>query len=170
MAPTKKGKGKGGKVSASSSSSSMLSPSEIERLRLIEEEARNNPRTVTCVLGSHPLSRDVQLDNFSLQFYGHDLIVDSRVELNYGRRYGLIGPNGSGKSTLLAALGKREAPIPQHIDIFYLDSEIEATDKSALEAVIEDVEKERVRLEAEAEHIMNEDEAGAESTLLHDSK
>ena len=37
------------------------------------------------------------------------------------RRYGLVGPNGSGKSTLLKALGNREVPIPEHIDIYFLD-------------------------------------------------
>ena len=34
------------------------------------------------------------------------------------RRYALVGPNGSGKSTLLKALGNREVPIPEHIDIY----------------------------------------------------
>ena len=37
------------------------------------------------------------------------------------RRYGLVGPNGSGKSTLLKALGNREVPVPEHIDIYFLD-------------------------------------------------
>lgn len=50
-----------------------------------------------------------------------------------GRRYGLVGPNGSGKSTLLKALGNREVPIPEHIDIYFLDREIPASDMTALE-------------------------------------
>ena len=42
-----------------------------------------------------------------------------------------------GKSTMLAAIGQRELPIPDHIDIFHLTEEYPATDKNALEAVIE---------------------------------
>jgi len=59
------------------------------------------------------------------------------------RRYGLLGLNGCGKSTLLTAIGRRELPIPDHMDIFHLTREIEASDMSSLEAVIScDEEKE----------------------------
>ena len=70
-------------------------------------------------------------------------------------RYGLIGPNGCGKSTLLKVLGAREVPIPKHIDIYYLDREMEASDDTALEAVMA-VDDERERLEAEAEAILED--------------
>ena len=51
------------------------------------------------------MSKDIKLDNFSVTFHGAELIVDSKVELSCGRRYGLIGVNGSGKSSFLAVLG-----------------------------------------------------------------
>lgn len=35
----------------------------------------------------------------------------------------------------MKALGNRELGIPEHIDIYHLDREIDATDMSALEAV-----------------------------------
>lgn len=38
---------------------------------------------------------------------------------------------------MLTAIGQRELPIPDHIDIFHLTEEYPATDKSALEAVTE---------------------------------
>ena len=38
---------------------------------------------------------------------------------------------------MLSAVGQRELPIPDHIDIFHLTEEYPATDKTALEAVIE---------------------------------
>ena len=83
-------------------------------------------------------------------------------------RYGLIGPNGCGKSTLLKVLGAREVPIPKHIDIYYLDREMEASDDTALEAVMA-VDDERQRLEAEAEAIMEDtdraDDAEAQAIL-----
>lgn len=66
------------------------------------------------------------------------------------RRYGLLGLNGCGKSTLLAAIGCRELPIPAHMDIFHLTREIEASDMSSLEAVI-NCDEERLELEKEAE-------------------
>lgn len=70
------------------------------------------------------------------------------------RRYALIGPNGCGKSSLLKALGNRELPIPEHIDVYHLDREIDATNMSALEAVTS-VDEEKARLEREAEQLVN---------------
>ncbi|CAM8913405.1 unnamed protein product [Rhodiola kirilowii] len=98
------------------------------------------------------------------QFHGHDLIVDSELELNYGRRYGLLGLNGCGKSTLLTVIGLRELPIPDHMDIYHLTREIEACDMSALEAVNRcDEERERLKLEKEAEVLASQDDGGGEA-------
>ncbi|KAK7404779.1 hypothetical protein VNO78_05737 [Psophocarpus tetragonolobus] len=119
-------------------------------------------RTCTGVLCSHPLSRDVRIESLSVTFHGHDLIVDSELELNYGRRYGLLGLNGCGKSTLLTAIGCRELPIPDHMDIYHLSREIEASDMSALEAVIS-CDEERLKLEKEAEVLAAQDDGGGES-------
>lgn len=57
----------------------------------------------------------------------------ARVHCPARRRYGLIGPNGCGKSCLLKALGARDLPIPEHIDVYLLDREIPASDMTALE-------------------------------------
>eukprot|EP00252_Welwitschia_mirabilis_P018236 TRINITY_DN4052_c1_g1_i1.p1 TRINITY_DN4052_c1_g1~~TRINITY_DN4052_c1_g1_i1.p1 ORF type:complete len:597 (-),score=136.73 TRINITY_DN4052_c1_g1_i1:315-2105(-) len=118
-------------------------------------------RTCTGVLTSHPLSRDIHIESLSVTFHGHELIVDSELELNYGRRYGLLGLNGCGKSTLLTALGCRELPIPEHMDIFHLTREIGASDMSALEAVI-NCDEERLKLEKEAEALASQDDGGGE--------
>jgi ATP-binding cassette subfamily F protein 2 len=90
-------------------------------------------RSTTGVLASHPQSRDIQIDSFTLLYHGHDLLQDTRLELNYGRRYGLLGLNGCGKSTMLKALAAREVPIPEHIDMYLLDREMPASDKTALQ-------------------------------------
>lgn len=66
------------------------------------------------------------------------------------RRYGLLGLNGCGKSTLLASIGARELPIPEHMDIYHLSREIEASDMSSLQAVIS-CDEERLKLEKEVE-------------------
>ena len=67
----------------------------------------------------------------------------------------MVGLNGCGKSTLLTAIGCRELPIPEHMDIYHLTREIEASDMSALEAVIS-CDEERVRLEQEAEALASQ--------------
>ncbi|KAF7823351.1 ABC transporter F family member 1-like [Senna tora] len=119
-------------------------------------------RTCTGVLCLHPLSRDIRIKSLSVTFHGHDLIVDSELELNYGRSYGLLGLNGCGKSTLLTAIGCRELPIPGHMDIYHLTREIEASDMSALEAVIS-CDEERLRLEKEAEVLAAQEDGGGET-------
>jgi ATP-binding cassette subfamily F protein 2 len=71
-------------------------------------------RTCTGVLASLESSRDIRIDNFSLSSFGKVLISETTVELNFGRRYGLLGENGCGKSTFLKAIAAREVPIPEH--------------------------------------------------------
>jgi ATP-binding cassette subfamily F protein 2 len=56
-------------------------------------------RTCTGVLTSHPMSRDVHISSFSLSFHGLELLNDTKLELNWGRRYGLVGLNGCGEDT-----------------------------------------------------------------------
>jgi len=98
-------------------------------------------------------SRDINVQNFTLQHKGNVMLDATEIVLNHGNRYGLIGRNGCGKSTLMKALGARAAPIPEGIDIFHLKEEIEPSDTiTALEAVMS-VDEERNRLEKEAESL-----------------
>ncbi|XP_078234324.1 ATP-binding cassette sub-family F member 2 isoform X1 [Pogona vitticeps] len=113
-------------------------------------------RAVTGVLASHPNSTDVHVINLSLTFHGQELLSDTKLELNSGRRYGLIGLNGTGKSMLLSAIGKREVPIPEHIDIYHLTREMPPSEKTPLQCVME-VDTERAMLEREAERLAHED-------------
>lgn len=131
-----------------------ISPEEA-LCRKLEADAKLNAEARGCTgtLAVHPKSRDVKIANFSITFHGCELLQDTMLELNCGRRYGLLGLNGSGKSTLLAVLGNREVPVPDHIDIFHLTREIPASDKSALLCVME-VDEERVRLEKLAEKLV----------------
>uniref|UniRef100_A0A4W3HBI4 Uncharacterized protein n=1 Tax=Callorhinchus milii TaxID=7868 RepID=A0A4W3HBI4_CALMI len=57
---------------------------------------------------------------------------------------------------LLSALGNRELPIPDHIDIYHLTREMAPSEKTPLACVME-VDKERVELEKEAERLAHED-------------
>eukprot|EP00297_Palpitomonas_bilix_P003738 CAMPEP_0113886474 /NCGR_PEP_ID=MMETSP0780_2-20120614/11574_1 /TAXON_ID=652834 /ORGANISM="Palpitomonas bilix" /LENGTH=586 /DNA_ID=CAMNT_0000874691 /DNA_START=42 /DNA_END=1802 /DNA_ORIENTATION=- /assembly_acc=CAM_ASM_000599 len=131
------------------------------------EKIEISDRACTGNLVSHRLSRDIKVEQFSLSFRGTEMIVDTNLELNYGRRYGLLGPNGSGKTMLLSSLGKREAPLPDHIDCYQLTAEVAPSDDTALDVVMEHVEVERARLEKEAEALL-EIPDGAECEALHD--
>lgn len=57
---------------------------------------------------------------------------------------------------LLSAIGKREVPIPEHIDIYHLTREMPPSDKTPLQCVME-VDTERAMLEREAERLAHED-------------
>jgi ATP-binding cassette subfamily F protein 2 len=143
-----------------------LTSEEKLHLRLLEE-ARNaaEARACTGVLGIHPMARDIKIDNFSITFYGAELLQDTKLELSVGSRYGLMGVNGCGKSCLLATLGKREVPIQEHIDIFYLDREVPASEKTALEAVME-ADEERNKLEKLAEELATMDNEESQDYLM----
>lgn len=121
-------------------------------------------RSCTGVLASHEQSRDVKIENFSITFHGVELLTDTKLELNCGRRYGFLGLNGCGKSTMLETIGNRDIPIPPHIDIFHLKNEMEASDKTALECVME-VDEERTRLEAEAAELTKLGDEGSDRLM-----
>lgn len=57
---------------------------------------------------------------------------------------------------LLSAIGHREVPIPEHIDIYHLTREMAPSEKTALQCVME-VDEERIMLEKEAERLAHED-------------
>ncbi|KAF9684785.1 hypothetical protein SADUNF_Sadunf04G0154300 [Salix dunnii] len=159
---------RGGKAAATSSKTAAATEASDSQNGSVDKLSNGvgalqiSDRTCTGVLCSHPLSRDIRIESLSVTFHGHDLIVDSDLELNYGRRYGLLGLNGCGKSTLLAAIGCRELPIPDHMDIYHLTREIEASDMSSLEAVIS-CDEERLKLEKEVEVLVAKDDGGGEA-------
>ncbi|KAF9108191.1 hypothetical protein BGX29_002715 [Mortierella sp. GBA35] len=128
---------------------------------------KGGDRTSTGVLTSQPLSRDIKIESFSLSFHGRELISNTDIDLNFGRRYGLIGANGSGKSTFLECLAAREVPIPEHIDIYLLQEEAAPSDHNAIEAVVIEAKHEVERLEKQVENILAEID-GADNPLLDD--
>lgn len=116
-----------------------------------KKDGGDDYRSCTGALESRPMARDVKIGGFTLSAYGQELIKDTSLEFTIGRRYGLIGANGAGKSSLLQAIANREIPIPEHIDIFFLDNEAPATSMTALEYVVAEAKLEMTRLEAEVE-------------------
>lgn len=127
---------------------------QIDRLKLQTDADGLSDRVTTGVLESLVSSRDIKLSSVSLLFHGKVLLQDSILELNYGRRYGLLGENGCGKSTFLKACAAREYPIPEHIDIYLLNEPAEPTEFSAIEYVVREAEHELKRLEDLVEDII----------------
>ena len=119
-------------------------------------------RTVTGVLASRPTAIDLRIDQFSMQVNGQELVRDCTLELNAGRRYGLLGANGCGKSNLLAALAGREVPVPAHLDVYHLREEAEPSQRTALQAVVDHIEREVNRLQALEASILAEGGVGDE--------
>lgn len=140
---------------------------EEELVKKLEKDMDLNAESRACtgVLSIHPRSRDIKIDGFSITFHGADLMNDTQLELNCGRRYGLIGLNGCGKSTLLSCLGRREVPIQEHIDIYHLTREMPPSEKTAIEAVL-DVDQERIRLEALSEELAHYDDEESQDQLM----
>lgn len=104
----------------------------------------------------HANTRDINVTGVSVNFHGKPLLNESEIVINYGNRYGFIGPNGSGKSTIMKAIAARSIPIPESLDIFFLDSEYPASDTiTALQAVSESSEEVN-ELEQRAEEINNQ--------------
>jgi len=103
---------------------------------------------ITGVLASRADSRDLKIEQFSVTTFGKQLVEDTTLELNHGNRYGLIGQNGSGKTTILAAIAAREGlPIPESVDMWFLDKEAPPSELNAIDAVIEKAKTEYERLE-----------------------
>ncbi|PSR82653.1 P-loop containing nucleoside triphosphate hydrolase protein [Coniella lustricola] len=139
---------------------------EVKRLADQMDKHGLSDRVTTGVLASTPTSRDVKISSCSLVFHGRVLITDGTLELNFGRRYGLLGENGCGKSTFLKAIAAREYPIPEHVDIYLLNEGAPPSDLGALEWVVTEAENEMTRLDKLAEQLL-EDE-GPESPVLMD--
>lgn len=144
----------------------VLVDEKVKKLTLQEDKDGLSDRVTTGVLASQEASRDAKISSASLVFHGKVLFNDATIEVNFGRRYGLLGENGCGKSTLLKAIDKREFPFPEHIDIYLLNEGAPPSNFGALEWVVKQAEEEMQRMEKLAEDILERD--GPDSPLLED--
>ncbi|CAJ0577055.1 unnamed protein product, partial [Mesorhabditis spiculigera] len=122
-------------------------------------------RSVAGALTSNPKSVDVKVEGLTVTFHGREIVTDTKLELNMGRRYGLIGLNGSGKSTIMQSIYNREMPLPDHLDMFMVSREMEASTKTALQAVV-DVDEERKHLEKLSEELAACDDDESQQKLM----
>lgn len=80
-------------------------------------------------------NKNISLKNISINISNKTLLIDTDLKISHGRKYGLIGHNGVGKSTLLRKIMNREFSIPL-IDIFYVEQEVESSDISVYETIL----------------------------------
>ena len=92
----KKAQAKGKPANAATSVSNGVS----QEVNSCMENLSVSSRACTGVLASHPEARDLHIHQFSITFHGAELLADTKLEINCGRRYGLIGSNGCGKLML----------------------------------------------------------------------
>lgn len=129
------------------------------------ELENSQARAVAGVLASQPQSINLKIEQLTITFHGREIVTDTTLEINMGRRYGLIGLNGSGKTSLMQAMFMREMPIPEHIDMFLVSREMAAIDMPALKAVV-NVDKEKIMLEKQAEELAGYDNEECQAKLL----
>ncbi|WAQ84856.1 hypothetical protein PtA15_5A429 [Puccinia triticina] len=93
-------------------------------------------------------TKDIHVDNIELNFGSNKILSGAKLDLAYGRRYGLIGRNGVGKSTLLRNMALREVAIPSHITILYVEQEVVGDETRAIDSVLKaDVWRDRLLAE-----------------------
>jgi ATP-binding cassette, subfamily F, member 1 len=86
---------------------------------------------------SNNTSNMIQVDKFSVSIGHKKLYDDSELVLAPGNMYGLIGKNGCGKSTLLKMIKEDKIPVNKNLLILYVEQEIENTDKTPLQILVE---------------------------------
>lgn len=82
-------------------------------------------------------SPDIKITDLTLLVHGIDLLKDTELIITNKRKYGLIGYNGSGKTSLLNEISNRNIPIQENISILYVKQEIEPSDKSPVQYLLE---------------------------------
>lgn len=134
----------------------------------------------------------IQLSNLSLQRGIKTLIDSASLEIFPGHKVGIIGANGCGKSTLFSMLRQEIQPdlgdcnVPKHWRIVSVAQETPASDKSALEYVIDgdrwlrklqqelaDLESKHAAIGQKLTHTQNsnsdDDHIGKRIAEIHDS-
>uniref|UniRef100_A0A7S3KXI9 ABC transporter domain-containing protein n=1 Tax=Amphora coffeiformis TaxID=265554 RepID=A0A7S3KXI9_9STRA len=93
---------------------------------------------------------------------GADLLQNTTMDISANHRYGLIGRNGVGKSTLLNRLACRMIPGMPDMRILVVQQQVEGSDKTPVEVLLE-ADVDRAQLLAEEEELETALESGSVS-------
>lgn len=103
---------------------------------------------------------DIKLDGINITVPGKELLKDTKLALANKKKYGLVGRNGIGKSVLLNHIANRQLNgIPKHLSILLVEQEVQGSDMSALNTVLE-CDKERSWLIAQKSIMEDEMDKG----------
>ena len=132
-----------------------------------------NLSNFNCAFGKQNSSdiQNISVNSFSISIGKKPLFIDSQLKLVYGSKYGFIGKNGCGKSTLLKHIAAKLLPIDKDMDILYVDQEIEPSQKTAFETVIESNVKRNQLLNKNKDVLLKlENDDGNQEDLLEELK
>eukprot|EP01130_Rhizamoeba_saxonica_P015662 TRINITY_DN7075_c0_g1_i2.p1 TRINITY_DN7075_c0_g1~~TRINITY_DN7075_c0_g1_i2.p1 ORF type:complete len:661 (+),score=207.90 TRINITY_DN7075_c0_g1_i2:81-1985(+) len=129
----------------------LMAPDEEEEV-VPASELYQNGLVGGSVAAADDRSKDIHLEGFTLAYESHVLLKDADLHIIHRRKYGVIGPNGCGKSTLMRHIAERHLPVPANIDILHVEQEIDGSDKTALESVLE-ADVKRIELLEEHERL-----------------
>lgn len=99
------------------------------------------------------LGRDIHAEDLNVAYGKLVLLENTRLDINYGRKYGLVGRNGCGKSTLLRYISHREFPYSKKISVLHVEQEVTGDDTTVLECVLA-ADVERAELLKEEKHLL----------------
>lgn len=143
--------GRGERVGQLLTHLSLFLPADVDALTKAMEDfelKKAAARAVTGVLASHPNSTDVHIINLSLTFHGQELLSDTKLELNSGRRYGLIGLNGTGEGVALEEVRRKgqclfrpKQGAPLLLFVCLLETSLRLSTKQQLDPVLGTVQK-----------------------------
>lgn len=145
----RKAAGTGGKKVGGNANQTLDRSAEAERAKEVAAARRarrvgaqvrtyQSEATVGSVKAKYvPGSTDIHIEGLDLAFGGMTLLEGATLNIPYGRRMGIIGRNGCGKTTLMRAIARRELPIPEDMDIVYVEQEISGSEKTPLQVVLE---------------------------------
>lgn len=111
--------------------------------------------------------RNISIENFSINTIKKPLFENAELKIAYGHKYGFVAPNGRGKTTLMNHISKKIFPISKDLDLLLVEQEVEPSDKTVLQVVLDANQRKR-KLEKEVAIIENiiETEDDYEDSLI----
>ncbi|EHM2728262.1 ABC-F family ATP-binding cassette domain-containing protein, partial [Campylobacter coli] len=92
---------------------------QIERMEKLEKPYRENTKVFKANLKNIQKPSNVVLSCKDVSFGYNEILGELNLDIERGKKIGIIGPNGSGKSTLLKTLSKMLAPLKGKINYGY---------------------------------------------------
>jgi len=99
----------------------------------------NRLENFNCSFGNQNVNdlKNISIESFSIAIGPKRLFENSQLKIAHQGKYGFIGKNGCGKTTLLKHIATKQLPIHPDLDILYVEQEVQPSDKTAFETVLE---------------------------------